>query len=179
MRRTIGQTRGPVCAIAPALCAAMRYAVAMRGVLVLLLAGCTSQGLPTDDGTGGWIDPGGTATGGCRADSACSGGQLCARNGVCLPPSAIHAVHVTWTLSGAPASAATCEASPDLQIWFYTSNDTSLGYAPVPCSQGKFTVDKLPVSYVRVNLARSHKTSDGKTATIDPATGEAAIDLPF
>ena len=154
----------------------------MRALLVMLLAGCAMQGsAPSDDdGYGGWHFPGGSTEGRCRSDGACSSGDLCARDGTCLSPAQIYPAHVMWTLSGQPAGKTACDASPDLEIGFYTdSGDGYLGYAPVPCIAGKFTVDKLPRTYRRVRLGRDPGAGDGEAATIDGATGDAVLDLPY
>ncbi len=86
----------------------------------------------------------------CVVDTDC-GGDVCARDGSCLPAQYVHAVKTTWTLAGQPASVTTCAATPDLFINFYSSVQ-SFGFAPVPCVQGQFLVDKLPTSYDQVEL---------------------------
>ena len=144
----------------------------MRGVLLVLLAGCTSPG---DPGAGG-------PDGRCESDDQC-GGDVCARNGVCLPASEIRPIHVTWTLQGMPASQTTCASSPDLEIDFYTPTGGYggyggyIGFAPVPCEEGAFSIDKLPTSFTVVQLGQQRY--NGEAAMLDAATGSAAIDLPF
>jgi hypothetical protein len=89
-----------------------------------------------------------------------------------MSSSNVRAVHVTWTINGSAADATSCASSPDLDIYFYTAHEGSnWGYAPVPCREGRFTVDKLPTWFDEVELA-------GAWGTIDPMTGEASIDLP-
>jgi hypothetical protein len=154
----------------------------MRALLVVLVAGCVVQSTTRSDDPGGWILPGGTTQGHCQSDGACRTGEVCARNGACLPPSLVHPVHVTWTLRGMPASQTTCAAALDLQIGFYDKADpgaSALGYAPVPCIEGKFTVDKLPTSYTSVKLGRDSGDHTWEWAMIDGTTGDAALDLPF
>ena len=148
----------------------------MRGVLLLLLASCSVAGSdPTgdDDGSIIPIGPGGS----CQADRQCSGGQLCARTSQCYAPSQIRAVHVTWTLDGLPASATTCSSAESLDIYF--RGDRSLGerigYSPVPCSSGKFSIDKLPIWYTQVELGGGDVARE--TAQLDGVTGEATLDL--
>jgi hypothetical protein len=150
----------------------------MRALLVVVFAGCVVQGSRSDD-PGGWVFPDGTA-GHCQSDSACTGGKVCARDGGCWSPSEVHAAHVSWTLRGMPASLTTCEATPELQIGFYPKGTAQeLGYAPVPCVAGKFTVDKLPVTYTGVKLGRATSDHRWESTTIDGVTGDATIDLPF
>jgi hypothetical protein len=164
----------------------LRYACGMRVLLVVLLAGCIERStVPPDDpgpgnGGNGEIFPGGIPSGRCQGDSACNSGEVCARSGNCLPASQVFPVHVAWTLRGMPAGPMTCEAAQDLEIGFFTaSGDGYLGYAPVPCVEGKFTIDKLPRTYVRVRLGRTHAASEGQAAVIDGTTGDATVDLPF
>jgi|KBSSwiStaDraftv2_1062776.scaffolds.fasta_scaffold200325_3 hypothetical protein len=149
----------------------------MRGLLAILLVGCTWSSSRDGDVVD---DPPPTIRppfehDACRSDSACAPGELCARTGTCLPVSEIRAVHVIWTVRGAAADVAACSPAPDFEIDFRSSDSASrLGYAPVPCEQGKFTVDKLPTKFTTVRL--SHKgTTD--TAGIDAATGNAVFDL--
>jgi hypothetical protein len=88
-------------------------------------------------------------------------------------------VHVTWTLQSQPASSASCTSSPDLAIFFFApGNGANWGYEPVPCAEGKFTVDKLPTWFTQVQLG-DENTNDSYSATIDRGTGAAAIDLPY
>ena len=113
-------------------------------------------------------------SGECSVDRDCSGSEVCARDGVCASPSSVRDVRTTWTLRGMPASASTCAGRPDLYITFEGSPGESLGYSPVPCENGQFTVTKLPRSYNRVELGVHNGTSD--FATID-SSGAAALDL--
>jgi hypothetical protein len=154
----------------------MRYARRMkRGLLLVVLVGCTWSS--SDDAIDQPIDPRrpGRPGRGCQADSNCSGGEVCARTGSCLPASQVYAVHVNWTVKGAPASEAACAPSPDLQINFGVStDDAEFGFAPVPCVEGKFTVDKLPTKFTAVRLRHGSKW---ESASIDATTGDAVFDL--
>jgi hypothetical protein len=161
---------------------AMSYARVMRRVPVLpivltlgvCLGGCiTPANQPPPSG---WTGPGGHSIDGCKQDVEC-GTAVCARDGTCQPASSVHAVHVSWTLRGKPADATTCAQSQDLEIQFTSSANDRLGFAPVPCRQGKFTIDKLPIWYNLVDLGRD--SYSGSTTTIDRATGNATIDLPY
>jgi hypothetical protein len=118
------------------------------------------------------------AEGRCQGDGDCAGGEVCTRIAACFPASQVRDVHVTWTLRGAEASAAACSRSPDLDIEFRGAGgpEDRLAYSPVPCIAGKFSIDKLPVSYSSVRLGR-----DGlgwQIGSLD-AAGDAALDLPF
>ena len=155
---------------------------AMRIALALLLAGCIQQTYSDPPpGPGGWgTGPGGTGgdtSFGCHADSDC-GTDVCARNGQCLPASDVRTVHVTWTMSGEPAGTATCGASPDLDLTFFTSSD-QFGFSPVPCAEGKFTVDKLPSWYESVELSRTGDYGSGGASGVFATDGTAALDLIY
>jgi hypothetical protein len=149
----------------------------VRGLLAILLVGCTwsssRDGDVVDDPPTTIRPP--VEHGACRSDSACGPDELCARTGTCLPVSEIRAVHVIWTVRGAAADVTTCSPAPDFEIDFRASDPGSwLGYAPVPCEQGKFTVDKLPTKFTTVRLTHKGATD---TANIDAATGDAVFDL--
>ncbi len=141
----------------------------MRATLLLcLLAGCPAPSdgyqIPSDD------------AGSCTADSQC-GNQVCARTGECLAASQVRVVHVTWTVSGKPANNATCANSPELEVEFYDAADRAHGYAPVPCTAGTYTIDKLPTRFYRVRMALID-TDGGGRGNIDPS-GNATLDLPY
>src|SRR4051812_41043029 len=111
----------------------------MRGVVLLLLAGCT--GSSHDD-----VDEFGR----CVSDTACAASEVCARNGACYPPSEVRAVSVTWTIGGMAADPETCSASPDLFIEFSSGRGgrfDRLDFAPVPCRAGRFSIDQLPTGF--------------------------------
>lgn len=86
-------------------------------------------------------------------DSECGGDLVCARNGVCLRTSEVQQVRVTWTVRGQPASATNCTGMSDFYVLFLgTLAGDSFGFAPVPCTAGVFTIDKLPRRFVSVEL---------------------------
>jgi hypothetical protein len=119
--------------------------------------------------------PLGPAGGGeCSVDRDCSGSEVCARDGACASPSSVRDVKATWTVRGMPATAESCAGHPDLYITFEGNPGESLGFSPVPCLNGLFTVTKLPRTYTRVELGIRHGTSD--FASID-ASGAALLDL--
>jgi hypothetical protein len=133
----------------------------MRSItLLLLLTGCPNGG--GDE---------------CKRDEDCGGGELCARDGSCALPADIRQVDVTWTIRGAAASVMTCGSHPDLYLSFIgiDSNDT-LGFAPVPCRIGQFTIDKLPTRFRQVELGVEGGTRDFATIS---TSGTAALDLPL
>src|SRR4051794_9634453 len=71
--------------------------------LGLPLGGCLTPDTSSDPGSG-WH---GGHSNGCINDGECAG-SVCTRDGTCQSASNVHAVHVTWTLLGSPASEATC-----------------------------------------------------------------------
>jgi len=156
----------------------------MRTVaLALLLAaiGCTTETDPPP------VDPpysgpgdgsGGGGVYGCQADSDCGGGQVCARTYECLPPTEVQTVHISWTLEGQPASSTSCSSSPDLEIDFDYGNGGWWGWAPVPCVEGVFTIDKMPTYDQDVAISIDGDPSTQQYGTLD-STGKVAIDLPF
>ena len=118
----------------------------------------------------------GSSGGTCELDDDC-GGNVCARNGECLPASSVRTVHLTWTIGGQPASTTTCAAMPDLYVLFYAPDpNDSFGYAPVPCDAGVFTIDKLPTRFTSAELGAQGR-DDGVEQSIT-ASGDLAFDLP-
>ncbi len=119
--------------------------------------------------------PGGDDGGECTLDVDCSGTAVCARTSECLPASEVRPARVTWTIRGAPASDATCAPTPTFYVMFAGSgiNDT-FGYAPVPCKAGLFTVDKLPVRFLSVEIGVDNGFADAQALD---ANGNAAFDL--
>ena len=150
-------------------------------VLAVGLLGCQPE--YSDPGPGGpGPGPGPDPTGfGCTAGSAdsCGGGtEVCARTGECLDTSQVHLVKTKWTINGTPADTTSCAPTEDLQITFTVYGGQDWGYAPVPCVEGQFTIDKMPTWYDTVELG-SINLGGGGTATIDPVTGVATIDLTY
>ncbi len=109
----------------------------------------------------------------CVTDGDC-GNDVCARDGECLPAADVTAVKVTWTIRGMPASTTTCAQTPDFFIYFQSPSDR-FGFAPVPCNQGSFFVDKLPKRYTQVEIGADGRFDD--FTIIDPQTGTAKFDL--
>jgi len=151
-------------------------------LVLALLGGCITQsdsggyyggGGNWGTGTGG---SGGSSGFGCHQDSECPN-EVCARDGECLPASEVRIVHVNWTLNDQPASTATCTNAPYLDITFSNGND-SFGFSPVPCVEGRFTVDKLPLRYTNVGLERAGDYNGGAATSFD-TTGTASLDLSY
>jgi hypothetical protein len=96
---------------------------------------------------------GGSSTGSsCTVDSDCSG-DVCARDGQCYPSSQVRSVAITWTVSGAAPTTSSCSEFPDLTLEFDNADGVNaFEFEPVPCIEGKFTIDKLPLDYVQVDL---------------------------
>ncbi|MDB4960010.1 MAG: hypothetical protein JWP01_9 [Myxococcales bacterium] len=89
----------------------------------------------------------------CTTDSSCGTGEVCARDSMCAESSAVRAVVTTWTVQGAEANATTCASHPDLFINFLGRDQgDTLGFTPVPCKLGQFSIDKLPDRFGQVEL---------------------------
>ncbi|HEX7842805.1 MAG TPA: hypothetical protein VF469_35270 [Kofleriaceae bacterium] len=154
----------------------------MRALVLVFLVGCLVGCLertaapPFDPPLHSGPDPGSRL---CRSDSGCRPGEVCARTGQCMSADLVHFAHVMWTVSGMAASPATCAAAPDLRIHLNNADFIGgLAYAPLPCEEGKFSIDKLPLDYVHVWLGRESgdRLEEG---TIDTRTGEVTLDLPY
>ena len=137
----------------------------MRTILAVTLLGLLVSVAGCPNPTGGE----------CEIDGDCGGGDVCARDHMCTGSSEVRAVMATWTIRGADANVTTCGTHPDLYISFI-GNDfgDTLGFAPVPCKLGQFSVDKLPVRFKQVELGVEGGTSDVRTLN---AAGTAALDL--
>jgi hypothetical protein len=127
--------------------------------LLVLLSGCPSN----------------TSSGYCETDTDCGGGQICARDMECIAPGDTRGVKATWTIGGAAADATTCASMPNFYINFYGADpQDAFGFAPVPCMQGQFFIDKLPTRFDQVELG-----ADGKFDLVRrvDASGMTAFDL--
>jgi hypothetical protein len=132
-----------------------------RALAFVLFAGCGHPSSSPSDDCGG----------GCRSD------LVCTRDHRCLPAGEVRAIHVTWTVSGAPASPTSCAAAPDLVLDLRSRAGPHLGFEPVPCVEGEFTVDRLSTDYDTVQLGRASDRTLQRAA-ID-AAGNARLDLPY
>jgi ABC-type Fe3+-citrate transport system substrate-binding protein len=130
----------------------------MRVFVLLVLAACGSTSTHSE----------------CMADTDC-GGEVCARDGECLPAAEVRFVKLSWTIRGSAASPTTCAQSPSFYVQFDSLDvNDSFGYSPVPCEQGQFTVDKLPKRYVQAEMGIDDRFLDAQA--ID-AMGQATFDL--
>jgi len=112
----------------------------------------------------------------CSSDSHCGADDVCARSGECLAKTAVRAVTVKWTIDGTSADSISCSAHPDLYLQFEGSDyGDTFRVAPVPCSAGLYSVDKLPRRYLQVELGVDGGTGD--VAPIDLVTAQAQFDL--
>lgn len=111
----------------------------------------------------------------CQNDAQC-GDDVCARSGECLARSGIREVTVKWTVNGAAADLSSCTAHPDLYVQFDGADyGDTLRFAPVPCREGSFFVDKLPRRYAQVELGSEGGAGD--VSSIDAASAQAQFDL--
>lgn len=119
--------------------------------------------------------PSTTSGGYCELDTDCGQSQICARDMECIAPGHTRGVKTTWTIGGQAATATTCATMPDFYINFYgTDPQDAFGYAPVPCVQGQFFIDKLPTRFDQVELG-----AEGWFDVVHQvdASGMAAFDL--
>ena len=131
-----------------------------RALAFVLLAGCVHPSSAPPDHCGG-----------------CADDLVCTRDSRCLPPDEVRAIHVTWTVSGAPAGPTSCAPAPDLVLDLSRRTGGHLGFEPVPCVEGVFTVDRLSIEYDTVQLGRASDRALQRAA-ID-AAGNAMLDLPY
>lgn len=148
----------------------MMSRVAILAGALLAVAACRTP--MSDDGGGDdFLPPGGDSCGGF-----CSSGFECTRTGDCLPPSQIRAIHLQWTIQGQPASEDTCAPAPLFYVNFFSSfTGEQVGFAPVPCKEGKFTIDKFNTDYDNSEIG----INDGGTLAQLPidANGTSLFDL--
>ncbi len=138
----------------------------MLRLRLLALAVLTCAGCPVQQGRD------------CSLDLECNDGLVCARDHACVGPTEVQAVRAQWTINGTAPTVQSCQGF-DLHISFFgtNQNDDSLGFEPVPCQPGQFSVDKLPIRYDRVGL-RIEGGGAEDSARFD-ATGVAQLDLVF
>jgi hypothetical protein len=157
----------------------------------LTLVGCDLTGTSSSSGGDDYYPPGGDNTGGwtstpggtdyqCMADADCNSASLiCSSTFQCMKPSAVHAIHVNWTLDEKPASTTTCANAPTLELSFTDVNGyNGWGYAPVPCAEGKFTIIKMPVTFVGANMGSEDGTGSYFNGSFD-GSGNTTIDLQY
>jgi hypothetical protein len=111
----------------------------------------------------------------CQNDAQC-GDDVCARSGECLARSAVRAVTIKWTVNGVAADLSSCSAHPDLYVQFDGADyGDTLRFAPVPCREGSFFVDKLPKRYMQAELGSEGGAGD--VSSIEATTAQAQFDL--
>ena len=142
---------------------ALGAAVASAG----LIWACTGPGGTSDGGGGGGGGP-------TCIDSQCAP-NVCARDGECLPASEVQSVRVTWTVNGSQANGSNCANIPDLYLQFFSGPEDGVGFAPVPCAEGNFSVDKLPSRFTNVEIGIDNGAALGDT-TFD-GSGNASFNL--
>ena len=106
---------------------------------------------------------------GCSLTTSGTGGE-------CLVRSSLRSVTIKWTVNGVAADLSSCTAHPDLYVQFDGADyGDTLRFAPVPCREGSFFVDKLPKRYVQAELGSEGGAGD--VSAIDATTAQAKFDL--
>jgi len=94
-----------------------------------------------------------TGTSDCLGDRDCDG-LVCTRVGECAGPENIYSLRIEWTVHGRTTDdLAACADVGELELAIEdpTTGDVH-AVRPVPCASGRFTFDKLPLSYTEVTL---------------------------
>ncbi|HEY0191320.1 MAG TPA: hypothetical protein VGC42_09385, partial [Kofleriaceae bacterium] len=141
----------------------MRFAPLVLFASASLIGGCSLNGNGSE----------------CTTDAQC-GDDVCARSGECTAKSSVHSVMVTWTVNSAVAAGSSaCTQHPDLFLQFDgTDYGDALRFAPVPCAEGVFSVDKLPTRYQSVVVGfEGNSHSQGDAAVLDASTTPARATL--
>jgi hypothetical protein len=79
-------------------------------------------------------------------------------------------------VKGAVADPIGCQKYNPLMIGFSGGGEKSLGYAPVPCENGQWLMDKLPMTFTVVELGKEDGFTDMKAIG---ANGTVSFDLRF
>ena len=82
-------------------------------------------------------------------------------------------------MSSQPASAQTCASAPHLDLTFIDPNGDQFGFSPVPCAEGKFTIDKMPSFYQTVELSRTGDYGESGASGYFDTDGTVALDLGY
>jgi len=115
----------------------------------------------------------------CASDADCD--QICARTGECIAADSAIEVVVEWTVAGAAPSDVSCQPAAELEVIFYAGQEEATSFAPIPCTLGRTTYDKMPSSLDRVELIAYDEGGaviDSGSGSIEPAgTTTVTIDL--
>lgn len=103
----------------------------------------------------------------CASDGDCAGDDECARTGECVAAGEAIEVVVEWTIEGAAPTADSCAPAGDLEVVFYEGDTEATSYAPIPCTLGRTTYDKMPPRLDRVELF----AYDDRGAVLDSGSG--------
>ena len=115
----------------------------------------------------------------CAGDGDCAGDDECARTGECVAAGEAIEVVVEWTIAGAAPTADSCAPAGDLEVVFYEGDTEATSYAPIPCTLGRTTYDKMPPRLDRVELFAHDERGgvlDSDSSAIDGTT-TVAMDL--
>ncbi|MBP9208474.1 MAG: hypothetical protein KBG28_31185 [Kofleriaceae bacterium] len=114
----------------------------------------------------------------CEDDVDCGGDQVCARSRECLGPTEVRPLVVTWTFAGQD-NAAACAEVDTLGVTFRVPGTVDeLGFAPLICAGGRFSIDKLPARFAEAELVTARGdlvTGVGRGPIPNAAGAEVAI----
>jgi hypothetical protein len=117
----------------------------------------------------------------CVSDDECDG-EVCARDGECLPAADVRRVQVRWTVRGEVPDATSCAGIAELELQL-RSDDGGPGhrYTQVPCPLALFTIDKIGRRYRTVTLlgtgGAGSRIASGESAIVDDAAGDGAAQI--
>jgi hypothetical protein len=117
----------------------------------------------------------------CASDDECAG-EVCARDGVCLPAADVHRVQVRWTVRGEAPDATSCAGIAELELQL-RSDDGGSGhrYTQVPCPLALFTIDKIGRRYRTVTLlgfdGAGSRIVGGESSIVDDDAGDGAAQI--
>lgn len=144
----------------------------MKALITVVVLGACAESAP-DDPTPDVPAPIET----CTADVECSAG-VCARTGECLPGDEVRKAQVIWTKAGQPPTDQSCYWFPTVRVEFWSEPEIdqreTWESGPLPCTLGKFTVDKLPMRFL---IGGVKSPSAGMWVPLDD-DGVARVDLP-
>jgi hypothetical protein len=142
---------------------------------LLLLAACSD-----DTQQQGFYGPPGQYGGFyCQADTDCPASEECTRTSECLPAADVRSDVINWTVNAMPANATTCGTLTGFSLTFADHGIGATTFEPVPCAEGKFSIDKVDAAYDSVYLQDSAGAGTTWQGLIDQATGIANIDITF